>query len=261
MFDKKGTGAVPREVLGDLLRALGQNPTQAEVADIVAGAPREGAFSSISSAISTLAHRSNSTTNTTLPCSVLYVDEMNEYTLNRHGTRTLASATRSCGIDWYSRLQDVPHHPKPTRRLQACRDTRCVTFLISPFPHYTSPLQRATYPPSYHSSSPSIAYRDTRHSWETDALHTMPISLEEFIRGFQVFDKEGNGFIGAGELRYVLTQLGEKMSDEEVDELLKGAQIGPYVLLPISVSWFRVTLTLTLSSSSHISRPSAATET
>lgn len=43
LFDKKGTGAVPREVLGDLLRALGQNPTQAEVADIVAGAPREGA--------------------------------------------------------------------------------------------------------------------------------------------------------------------------------------------------------------------------
>ncbi len=55
------------------------------------------------------------------------------------------------------------------------------------------------------------------------------ITTEEFIRGFQVFDKEGNGFIGAGELRYVLTQLGEKMSDEEVDELLKGAQIGPYV--------------------------------
>lgn len=49
---------------------------------------------------------------------------------------------------------------------------------------------------------------------------------EEFIRGFQVFDKEGNGFIGAGELRYVLTQLGEKMSDEEVDELMKGVQVG-----------------------------------
>jgi Ca2+-binding EF-hand superfamily protein len=54
-------------------------------------------------------------------------------------------------------------------------------------------------------------------------------SIEEFIRGFQVFDKEGNGFIGAGELRYVLTQLGEKMSDEEVDELLKGVQIGACV--------------------------------
>lgn len=60
--------------------------------------------------------------------------------------------------------------------------------------------------------------------------------IEEFIRGFQVFDKEGNGYIGAGELRYVLTQLGEKMTDEEVDELLKGVQIGAYVfhLLPPS---------------------------
>ena len=55
---------------------------------------------------------------------------------------------------------------------------------------------------------------------------TQSNTTEEFIRGFQVFDKEGNGFIGAGELRYVLTQLGEKMSDEEVDELLKGVQIG-----------------------------------
>jgi hypothetical protein len=42
LFDKKGTGAVPRDSLGDLLRALGQNPTQAEVAEIVASAPREG---------------------------------------------------------------------------------------------------------------------------------------------------------------------------------------------------------------------------
>jgi calmodulin len=44
LFDKKGTGAVPRETLGDLLRALGQNPTQAEVAEIVSSAPREGAL-------------------------------------------------------------------------------------------------------------------------------------------------------------------------------------------------------------------------
>jgi hypothetical protein len=44
LFDKKGTGAVPRETIGDLLRALGQNPTQAEVADIVASAPRDGEY-------------------------------------------------------------------------------------------------------------------------------------------------------------------------------------------------------------------------
>jgi hypothetical protein len=43
LFDKRGNGAVPRETLGDLLRALGQNPTQSEVAEIVASAPRDGA--------------------------------------------------------------------------------------------------------------------------------------------------------------------------------------------------------------------------
>lgn len=48
---------------------------------------------------------------------------------------------------------------------------------------------------------------------------------EDFIRGFQVFDKEGNGTIGQGELKYVLTSLGEKLSDDEVDELLKGVKI------------------------------------
>lgn len=40
-----------------------------------------------------------------------------------------------------------------------------------------------------------------------------------------MFDKEGNGFIGQGELKYVLTSLGEKLTDDEVDELLKGVQV------------------------------------
>ena len=32
----------------------------------------------------------------------------------------------------------------------------------------------------------------------------------------QVFDKEGNGIISAQELRHILTNLGEKMTEEEV---------------------------------------------
>ncbi|KAJ1723618.1 myosin II light chain [Coemansia erecta] len=47
-------------------------------------------------------------------------------------------------------------------------------------------------------------------------------SLNEFVQAFQVFDRELNGYISAGELRYVLTSLGEALSDAEVDELLKG---------------------------------------
>ncbi|KAI9314643.1 putative myosin regulatory light chain cdc4 [Dichotomocladium elegans] len=48
---------------------------------------------------------------------------------------------------------------------------------------------------------------------------------QEFIQGFQVFDKAGDGTISIDELRYVLTNLGEKLSEEEVDELLKEIQI------------------------------------
>ncbi|KAK7417374.1 myosin II light chain [Neonectria punicea] len=44
---------------------------------------------------------------------------------------------------------------------------------------------------------------------------------EEYCRGFQVFDKDMTGFIGVGQIKYILTNLGEKMTEEEVDELLK----------------------------------------
>lgn len=42
---------------------------------------------------------------------------------------------------------------------------------------------------------------------------------------FQVFDKDGNGFISAAELRHVMTNLGEKLTDEEVDEMIREADI------------------------------------
>jgi len=53
-----------------------------------------------------------------------------------------------------------------------------------------------------------------------------PGNIDEYVRGFQVFDKELSGFVGVGQVRYVLTNLGEKMSDDEVDELLKAIDCG-----------------------------------
>jgi len=41
LFDKRGTGSIPRESLGDVLRALGQNPTQAEVAELASSSPKD----------------------------------------------------------------------------------------------------------------------------------------------------------------------------------------------------------------------------
>ncbi|XP_064633952.1 neo-calmodulin-like [Lineus longissimus] len=48
---------------------------------------------------------------------------------------------------------------------------------------------------------------------------------EELRQAFQVFDGDGNGFICAAELRHVMTKLGEKLTEEEVDEMIKEADL------------------------------------
>jgi len=47
-------------------------------------------------------------------------------------------------------------------------------------------------------------------------------SLDEFVEGLSHFDKDGNGTINVAELRHLLTTLGERLTDEEVDQLLSG---------------------------------------
>ena len=49
--------------------------------------------------------------------------------------------------------------------------------------------------------------------------------VEEMIETFKVFDRDGNGLISAAELRHVMTNLGEKLTDEEVDEMIREADI------------------------------------
>lgn len=107
LFDKRGNGRVDRGSLGDLLRACGQNPTLAEIADLERGVGQDFDFETFSKI------------------------------LNRPG-----------------------------------------------------------------------GFRE-------------PFDIEEYIRGFQVFDKDRSGFVGKGQIKYILTNLGEKMSEEEVDELFK----------------------------------------
>lgn len=45
-------------------------------------------------------------------------------------------------------------------------------------------------------------------------------TADDFIEGLRHFDKDASGFISSAELRHLLTTLGEKLSDEEVEQLL-----------------------------------------
>ncbi|XP_053214781.1 calmodulin-A-like [Panonychus citri] len=48
---------------------------------------------------------------------------------------------------------------------------------------------------------------------------------EELREAFRVFDRNGDGFINAAELRHVMTNLGEKLTDEEVEDMIKEADL------------------------------------
>ena len=50
-------------------------------------------------------------------------------------------------------------------------------------------------------------------------------SEEETGEALQVFDKDSNGYIHVAELCHVVTNLGEKLMDEEVDEMIREADI------------------------------------
>jgi Ca2+-binding EF-hand superfamily protein len=134
LFDKRGAGAIPSQSLGDVLRALGQNPTQNQVAELAQSVGGQDS-------------------------------ESLNYSLKR------------------VELMIIP-------------------FVVVDFNTFMNILNR---PGGFEPAG----------------------TADEFIRGFQVFDKEGNGYIGQGELKYVLTSLGEKLSEEEVDELLQGVKVTP----------------------------------
>ncbi|KAJ9602693.1 hypothetical protein H2200_012887 [Cladophialophora chaetospira] len=75
---------------------------------------------------------------------------------------------------------------------------------------------------------------------EVDVDHSGAIDFDEFIKmmsttvkaqdfahetraAFNVFDKDGSGTISADELRQVMKSLGENLTDEEIDEMIREA--------------------------------------
>lgn len=46
---------------------------------------------------------------------------------------------------------------------------------------------------------------------------------DELIEAFKVFDRDGNGLISSHELRFVMSTSGEKLSEEDIEEMIKEA--------------------------------------
>ncbi|KAH7698310.1 hypothetical protein AAVH_34601 [Aphelenchoides avenae] len=67
-----------------------------------------------------------------------------------------------------------------------------------------------------------ITFEEFVPIYQTVSKNRQNHTLEEFVEGLSHFDKEGNGTINVAELRHLLTTLGERLTDEEVDQLLSG---------------------------------------
>uniref|UniRef100_A0A0K0ES04 EF-hand domain-containing protein n=1 Tax=Strongyloides stercoralis TaxID=6248 RepID=A0A0K0ES04_STRER len=78
------------------------------------------------------------------------------------------------------------------------------------------------YASYYKSPDERISYEDFLYSYQIARKSYNPVSMEEIIEGLSHFDKEGNGMIKVVELRHILTTLGERLADEEVDKLIDG---------------------------------------
>ena len=48
---------------------------------------------------------------------------------------------------------------------------------------------------------------------------------EEVINAFRVFDKEGNGLIQTDKLKHIMMTIGDKMTEDEADEMIHEADI------------------------------------
>ena len=48
---------------------------------------------------------------------------------------------------------------------------------------------------------------------------------------FKIFDKNGSGLISAAELRHVMTNLGERLTAEEVEEIISAVELDDQGLL------------------------------
>merc|ERR1711879_401121 len=83
------------------------------------------------------------------------------------------------------------------------------------FPSLPSPLLSAFFPFSTSPPLPPFTMADQLTEEQ----------IAEFKEAFSLFDKDGTGFLSAAELRHVMTTLGEKLTDEEVDEMIRGADI------------------------------------
>lgn len=59
------------------------------------------------------------------------------------------------------------------------------------------------------------------HADANQYLTKQPFNDAEIREAFFTFDMNGNGYVGAAEIRFVMDALGENCTDQEIDEMIR----------------------------------------
>ncbi|KAH8312542.1 hypothetical protein KR044_011347 [Drosophila immigrans] len=93
-------------------------------------------------------------------------------------------------------------------------------------------MNAVAHKPSEHELQEYYNEYDPNNSDElylSDFLHLMSVRYkdmtpeDEVILAFRVFDKEDNGYIHESEFRYIMTTLGDRMEDDDIDQIILDA--------------------------------------
>jgi len=60
--------------------------------------------------------------------------------------------------------------------------------------------------------------------FETVKKESKPMTDADYVEGMKVFDRDLVGYLNSGELRHLLTFMGEKLTDDEVDQIFQGLE-------------------------------------
>ncbi|XP_065168160.1 myosin-2 essential light chain isoform X1 [Atheta coriaria] len=75
-----------------------------------------------------------------------------------------------------------------------------------------------------HKSDERVSFEVFLPIYQQISKGRIPDTADDFIEGLRHFDKDGNGYISSAELRHLLSTLGEKLTDDEVEQLLQGQE-------------------------------------